>query len=160
MPILVIMLKSSLLIVEVNWNEDILTPHGFVKHLLSVLSLAVCGLLSTAPVCGTWTLINRYLVCYSYHQFVQHIEASSILCNYNINTCHAVFCTVEVEHQEGVRNVLWDGCGGPIYISCYLTRVFRVSILQDFFPIMTLLLTVSIKPNRRLGMFRACRLPI
>lgn len=40
-------------------DDDILSPHGFVRHLLSVMQLAAGGICFLGPVCSSWVTINR-----------------------------------------------------------------------------------------------------
>ena len=44
-----------------NGLQDVNSPLGFLRHLVSVMRMEPGGLLSAAVVCGSWTLINRYL---------------------------------------------------------------------------------------------------
>ena len=39
--------------------QDILSPKGFVRHLLSVMRLAAGGVCFLGPVCSSWVTINR-----------------------------------------------------------------------------------------------------
>ena len=43
-------------------HKDILSPHGFVRHLLSVMQLAAGGMCFLGPVCSSWVTINRHLL--------------------------------------------------------------------------------------------------
>ena len=108
-----------------NGLQDVNSPLGFLRHLVSVMRMEPGGLLSAAVVCGSWTLINRYLAKWCIWDWT--LKKTEVGMEDNSQTFlfaafffdpsthpHLVtrwffFCKpAKVEHRAGAKAIQWD----------------------------------------------------
>lgn len=77
----------------ITWvpSQDINTPLGFLRHLMTILRMGPGGLFSAAVVCSSWTVVNSSWA-YSYLERVVYCASIETITDNKTTPPHSPWC--------------------------------------------------------------------